>query len=311
MKKVSRRTFFSSSLGAAAALSAPLTGQAGSDDPSLTELLDLQETPDIIDTNVTLFEWPFRKLKYGNTRTLLDKLRKHRVSQAWAGSYESLFHKDISGVNARLAEECRKNGDGMLLPFGTVNLAWPDWEEDLRCCHEIHKMPGIRIYPIYQTFDLDHPDFSRLLEQATKRKMIVQVVGDMEDIRHHHPIILVREVNLEPLVELSKRITGSRIELVYWNHRVPRNLLTRLVNETKIVFDTSRVEGSGEVGRLIGGNSWAGSGVAIPADRFLFGSHAPYFPVEANIIKLFESPLTLEQMQGIMNANARHLLKTA
>jgi predicted TIM-barrel fold metal-dependent hydrolase len=84
----------------------------------------------------------------------------------------------------------------------------------------------------------------------------------------------------------------------------------KLVKETNVTFDTSRVEGSGEVGRLLEGRSWSGNPTAIPADRFLFGSHAPYFPVEANLIKLFESPLSLDQMTAIMNANARRLLES-
>jgi hypothetical protein len=32
--------------------------------------------PDIIDSNVHLFEWPFRKLKYARTEALIVKLRK-------------------------------------------------------------------------------------------------------------------------------------------------------------------------------------------------------------------------------------------
>ena len=52
----------------------------------------------------------------------------------------------------------------ILIPFGTVNLAWPDWEEDLRRCHEVYRMPGIRLYPTYQTFDLNHIEFPRLDE---------------------------------------------------------------------------------------------------------------------------------------------------
>ena len=116
MKKVSRRTFFSSSLGAAAALSLPGAANANAGQQRSEDLQNNQDGPDIIDTNVNLFDWPFRKLKYGNTKALVEKLRNHRITQAWAGNYEALFHKDISGVNARLAEECRVNGQGMLLP---------------------------------------------------------------------------------------------------------------------------------------------------------------------------------------------------
>lgn len=308
MKRINRRTFVSNSLGVAAGLSIPGTVIAR-EATRLTD--DSQKVPEIIDTNVNLFDWPFRKLKYGTTDALVEKLRKHRVTQAWAGSYEALFHKDINGVNFRLAEECRTHGAGMLLPFGTVNLAWPDWREDLRRCHEVHKMPGIRIYPAYQTFELGHPDFAELVRLVTEHRMLLQIAGDMADSRHHHPIVGIRGVNLEPVVDLMIKIPQARIQLVYWNHRVSHSLLGRLVNETKVAFDTSRVEGAGEVGRLIEGKSWSGHNIAIPADRFMIGSHAPYFPVETNILKLFESPLSVQQMEAVMNGNARRLLKSA
>src|SRR5688572_2831623 len=137
-----RRTFLKSSLATATAIS--LAGAAETQVP---------DAAGIIDTNVNLFEWPFRALKYRNTKALVAKLRKHRVIEAWAGSFEALFSKDMSGVNARLAAECQEHGAGFLIPFGSVNLAWPDWEEDVRRCHEVHKMPGLRIYPGYQPFD--------------------------------------------------------------------------------------------------------------------------------------------------------------
>src|SRR5205814_2791261 len=101
------------------------------------------QSPGIIDTNVNLFNWPFRALKYRDTKALVAKLKKHRVIQAWAGSFEALLSKDMSGVNARLAAECLEH-ESFLIPFGSVNLAWPDWQEDVRRCHEVHKMPGLR-----------------------------------------------------------------------------------------------------------------------------------------------------------------------
>ena len=102
---------------------------------------------------------PPDEVRGDKTRSLVAKLRHHRITKAWAGNFEALFSKSINEVNARLAEECRVNGEGILIPFGTVNPAWPDWEEDLRRCHEVHRMPGIRLYPAYQTFDLNHNEF--------------------------------------------------------------------------------------------------------------------------------------------------------
>src|SRR5688572_5319092 len=57
--------------------------------------------PDIIDSNVHLFEWPFRKLKYDRTEGLVAKLRRHRITQAWAGSFEAVLHKQLDAINRR------------------------------------------------------------------------------------------------------------------------------------------------------------------------------------------------------------------
>jgi predicted TIM-barrel fold metal-dependent hydrolase len=49
----------------------------------------------------------------------------------------------------------------------------------------------------------------------------------------------------------------------------------------------------------------------VSVDRIAFGSHAPYFPVETALLKLIESPLDAQQLQAIMQGNARRLLPRA
>ena len=307
-KKFSRRKFISamsaSSFAAGIAASLPALGNATGEGT-----IPLDSNPDIIDTNINLFKWPFRQMKYGETKSLVAKLRKHRIINAWAGSFEALFSKSINEVNARLAEECKVNGGGMLIPFGTVNPAWPDWEEDLRRCHEVHKMPGIRLYPTYQTFDFNDVTFIDLMDLAAKRGLIIQIVGDMEDSRVHHPIVFPRDVSFEPLVDILRKIPKAKVELLGWNQRVDKDLLKRFISETNVLLDISRLESVGGLGHLIEGTSWRGATMPVPVERVLFGSHAPFFPVEASIMKLFESPLTIEQAQAVMNVNARKFIK--
>ena len=309
-KKFSRRRFISaisgSSIAAGIAATLPALGNMTQE-----RAVFAGSNPEIIDTNVNLFKWPFRRMKYGETRSLVAKLRHHRITKAWAGNFEALFSKSINEVNARLAEECRVNGEGMLIPFGTVNPAWPDWEEDLRRCHEVHRMPGIRLYPTYQTFDLNHKEFIPLMSQAAERGLIIQIVGDLEDSRVHHPIVLTRELSFEPLIDIMKKIPKAKVQLLCWNERVSSKLLKKLLSETIVVLDISWLEGTGALGRLIDGNSWSGPETPVPVERLLFGSHAPYFPVESAVIKLFESPLTLEQMKAVMNGNARRFIMHA
>ncbi len=271
--------------------------------PSVPEMAG----PDIIDCNVHLFDWPFRKLKYAKTDALVAKLRKHRIAKAWAGSFEAVLNKQLDSTNRRLSEECLAHGNGALVPFGSVNPAWPDWEEDLRRCHEQYRMPGVRLYPAYHGYTLDRSELARLLAAAEKRGLLVQIALRLEDERVHHVATNVPLVNAAPLTDVLKKIPQAKVQLINSAGPLLGNNLSALVRETQVTFDIAALEGNGGVGRLIDGKNPSYRG-AIPVERLVFGSHAPFFPCESALLKLFESPLSLEQLKKLMNANARRLV---
>lgn len=167
MLEANRREFLTSLPGAGGVLAAQ--GPAGAPPGRM------------IDTNVYVGNWPGRQLAPGQTAELVAYLRSRGVVQACVGSFDALLHKDVGAVNARLAGECEKHGRGFLLPFGAVNPVLPDWEEDLRRCHEEFRMAGVRLHPNYQGYGLDHPAFGRLLGMAAERNLVVQIVAWMED----------------------------------------------------------------------------------------------------------------------------------
>jgi len=262
--------------------------------------------PGIIDTNVHLFDWPFRRLKYAQTNSLLTKLKKHRITQAWAGTFDALLHKNLDAANARLADECRRRGDGFFIPFGSVNPVWPDWEEDLRRCHEVYGVRGIRLYPNFHNYRLDRPEFVRLLELATRRGLLVQIVIEMEDERVHHPIVTVPPVDAEPLVAAMKQVPQAKVQLLNGLTALQRKGAA-LAQVSSIVFDIANLEGTGTIGKLIEGKH-ASIRTPVPAARLLFGSHIPFFPCEASLMRLFESPLERDQLLDMMRDNAQKLL---
>ena len=308
---LSRRTFLKSSALTAAAASVSSasktlaqTGRAQA--PTTTGAATIS----LVDTNVHLFEWPFRRLKYARTAALAEKLRRHGVKQAWAGSFEGLLSKDLGGVNSRLAEECRREGNGLFIPFGSVNPMWPDWEEDVSRCHKVHRMPGIRLHPGYHGYELNHPEFAQLLRVATSRGLLVQIALGLEDPRVQHPKIKAPVINPEPLVALLKEIPDARVQLLnswQWTRQAPARALLAMPN---VSFDIAELEGVSSVRRMLEGKHWYNGG-QVKLERLLFGSHSPYFPLEATLLRMFESPLSLPQLQAIMETNARRLLARA
>jgi predicted TIM-barrel fold metal-dependent hydrolase len=253
----------------------------------------------IIDVNINLSRWPFRRLPDDDTAALVKKLRDHNVTYACAGTFDGLLHKDISSANVRLAEECHAHGHGILLPFGSINPTLPDWEEDLRRCHEVHKMRGIRLHPNYHGYKLTEPFFAKLLAAAARRNLLVQLAALMEDKRTQHPLVIAPPVDLAPLPDLSKRFPDLKIILLNALQGLNGQLLLRLAATGNIFFEIATLEGVGGIENLIG---------QISENKILFGSHAPFFYLESALLKLKESPLTESARAAIEQTNARQLL---
>jgi hypothetical protein len=209
----------------------------------------------------------------------LEKLRRAGVTQAWTGSFEALLADDLAEVNTRLTADCHRFGNGLLLPFGCVNPALPDWQEELRRCAEVHRMRGIRVHPNYHGYTLSSPPFAELLRAATERRLLVQITVQMQDERTQHPLVRAAPVNISGLPKLP----GARLQLL--NASRP--------GTAGVPTDFAMVEG---VHGLRG----------IPPGLLLFGSYYPCFYFESAVLKLKESGL---DPKPIETENARRLLE--
>lgn len=254
----------------------------------------------LTDVNLWTDAWVVRRPPTHDLEGLLAQLRRHGVTSGWAGSFEGVLHTDLAGANARLAESCARTS-GLLRPFGTVNPTFPDWEEDLRRCHEVWSMPGIRVFPNYHGYDLADARFARLLAAATARRMAVQIVVTIEDERSQNPVLAAAPVPLAPLPDVLRRVLGAKVMLLNAASRVisASNPLARRLVDAGVVFDLATLETVAGVENALRN---------VPGLRFSFGSHAPYFYFESALLKLRESELTPDQATAIRHGHAAALL---
>lgn len=248
----------------------------------------------IIDTNVSLFQWPFRRLPLDNVVDLVKKFRLLGITQAWAGSFEAILHRDLRAANERLGKTCANYSE--LLPVGAINLTLPGWEGDLRRCIQRHRMHAIRLHPNYHGYTLEEPAVSRLLQKASEANLLVQISVAMEDSRTQHKLVQVPDVDLSHLPKLLGRIPNAKIQIL--NHRSPLRLMESLAAFPGVSFDTARVDATDGPTKLLR---------TVPPGRVMFGTHSPFLIPEAALIRSGESNLTDEELVSLFQKNAEQI----
>jgi predicted TIM-barrel fold metal-dependent hydrolase len=250
----------------------------------------------IVDTHAYVGHWPHATLPSDDVSKFVTSLRSKNISQAWVGSFDALFHKDIAGVNQLLAESCSRSASGMFVPFGAVNPMFPDWEEDVRRCHEVFHMSGIRLHPNYHGYSLDDPRFARLLDLAATRGLIVQLVVSLEIEKHLWLNPRTPAVDLTPLAT-APGMAGMTLIIAGAANTIDGGLTRELARKKNVYFDFAGQESP--LNKLIG---------QISIDRLLFGSAVPLHAQENSMSLLMRANLNDKDKQAIQHANARKLI---
>lgn len=256
----------------------------------------------LIDVNVTLGQWPTRRVPGDNPQRLADKLRSHHVTEAWAAHYYGLLHEDLTAVNDRLVAACTaaSSSDLRFRPFGTVNPRAENWKAELKRCAATHRMLGIRIYPNYHGYSLGDQRVRELVSCASDHGLIVQIPVLLEDARMMHPLWRVPPVDLAPLQAALVQTGGVKLVLLNaLTGSAPSDTILRLIESDRVFVDIATLEGAAGIERIL---------KTIPLDRILFGSHAPNFYFEAAALKLQESTLSPAQLVAIAHHNAQNLI---
>ncbi|WP_437200941.1 amidohydrolase family protein [Planctomicrobium sp. SH664] len=236
--------------------------------------------PRLIDVNVSVSRWPFRRLPHDETPRLVEKLHEQQVTCALTSSFDALLHRDLAAVNERLVEDCDKLGQGILTPVGAVNLSLPGWESDVEFCAQTPSVVGVRIFPGVHDNVFNDGRFAALCQQCADRQLILQIVVGTEDPRTEHPKFRSEPVNLKAAVTTLQDYSKLPVMLLNPGRDISPPVAAQLAKKANLYFDLGMVEYTGGIARYL---------EHLPPDRLLFGSYFPFFYFESASLKLHEN----------------------
>lgn len=256
--------------------------------------------PPIIDLHVNLSRWPFRRLPDDEPALLVKRLRAHGVVRALASSFDGLLHLDLPAVNRRLVTECAQVAPGFLTPVGAINLTLPNWEADVAWCGRTPAVAGVRVWPGYHTVQWTDPRWDELAQLCVEHTLLLQIVMRLEDARTEHPRFQSQPMDLKPMPAWLSRHPQLRVVLINPGRDVPVTTAAELAAAGQVYFEIGMIEGTGGLATYL---------QKVPAERVVFGSHLPFFYIEAATLRLHESDLGEQILQMICQKNAERLLQ--
>jgi predicted TIM-barrel fold metal-dependent hydrolase len=251
----------------------------------------------IFDSNAFIGEWPFRRLQHNTGDGLLRLMDKLGVQKAAVSSLFALFYKDCAVANRRLQEEIRGRED-RLIPVGTINPAFPGWQDDLKECKEMMGVRAIKLFPAYHNYRFNDNVCAEAVSRITDHGLPVILSHMFEDPRVHHWLLNILTPEPKEMADLLKQFPKERIVLASAVFGVATQL-QKLAPESGFCVETSKIEGPVMcIPRLV---------EAFGHERVLLGTAMPFMNPAGALLAAQQPGLTEEARSAVLSGNAARL----
>ena len=253
----------------------------------------------MIDSNAYVGEWPFRRLPYSQPEKLLRKMDDLGIEKAVVSRLENVLYKDLLVGNRELHAIVQAHAD-RFIPAYTINPGYPGWDEDLAICLNELGARNLRLHPNYHGYELLGQENLRLLEVARERDLLVMIAIGLEDVRHHHRLVVVPDVGAGDIAQTVNAFPHVRFLVTGGRFGEVTSIWRSVDKRENLYVENSRVQGPiHDVAKLCN---------TIGPDHVLFGSNAPlHYHESAQLSIETETQITDTEKQKLFRENAARL----
>ena len=259
----------------------------------------------IIDINTYVGHWPFRQIWNNTPEQLGARMDDAGIDIACVSNLNSIFYRDVQAGNEELYEQislCKAYKD-RLIPFAIINPAYPAWEKDFLHCIDDLGMKGLELYPCYHNYKLSDSAAAELIKMAAEKGIPVHLPCAIENRRQRHHLDVKEDITAESVKAVLALCPEADFIISNGPSGVIHEQLCSQIDlrKGKVFFDISRCN-------MIG-SDFDDFVRSIGVDRVVFGSAMPFQYIDTQLVKLYFSRLSREEMDKIMYANLKELFK--
>ncbi len=234
----------------------------------------------IIDCNVGFGHWPFARFAEDTPAKLDRLLSGDGIDVALVSSAEAVLFEEPEETNRDLAGKLRRYPRLSSVPVVNPRLIGSSTILATR------GIRAVKLIPNYHCYSLRDEAAVALCSQAAERGLPVLVQVRVEDERSHYELLKVPGVPADDIIALARGVPKLTVVALcpYFAEVV------KLCVEPRVYADISMVETLDTLGQLC---------AKVPAEKVLFGSHAPWLYPRAAVAKLRLSSIKEEEREAI------------
>lgn len=233
----------------------------------------------LIDCNAYIGHWPFRQLRNNTCASRLEQMDDLGVDIAVVSNLNGIFYKNTQAANEELHEAIRaeRRFADRFVPFAVINPIFAGWRDDIEASIGKMGMKGIRLYPKYHKYPLDHPACIELVKIARDQGLPVALSLRMVDSRPSSWLDIQQEWALKDILPIVKAVPDAKFLILnVANNTSLQAQDLKVLKEGQVIMDTSgrNIIHLGDMIRTFG------------KEKFAFGSHAPLLDHYTGLIRV-------------------------
>lgn len=233
----------------------------------------------LIDSNAYIGHWPFRQIRHNSCKTRLELMDQYGIDLSVISNLNGIFYKNTHAANQELHNEIKSSSSfiNRFVPFAVINPIYSGWKDDLEDSVRTMGMKGVRLYPKYHGYALDHPNCIELVQRVRDMGLPIAFSLRMVDSRPSSWLDIKMEWALKDLIPIMKKVPDAKyLILNVANSTSLSNEETALLQSVKFVMDTSgrNIIDLGELLKIYGN------------DKFAFGTHSPILDYRTGLLRI-------------------------